>query len=338
MATNYQLPRKPRAGDPMRVGWADSVVRSMGALRPVQVPGMLISRGTYGTRYTPIVSSGVHPMQTGALLPFFLRYHEAVPKEGQEGGNRHRQVEVYLPRGSMTTIGDCVPLNPPACLVEGHGEDSPSWRVVSPRSGNWSNGTWRIEAFVMPGKHMIVRGTKERDESGAAVSNPTPDAYDEGAIAIYFLATMTVADEEQEGGGTEKVVTFGEQANTGAKSLANNALYELSCCSLEYEIVETYDSEKKCYSYSLGAVTMTNVMFDAGGSVLVADDEEVPDDAEEAWLKVKHASDEYSVEVAFDPDDTTNTDDVTWRKLYDLAKRYPTADVRFVNNTLLYLR
>ena len=335
MAINYQLPRKPMAGDPMRVNWPDSVVRSMSELRPVQVPGMLISRGTYGTKYTPIEQSVMRSIPTlAATAPFFLRYHEA-EEDGQEEGIRHRQVEAYLPRGSMTTRKDCVPLNPPACLVEGHGEDDPAWRVVTPRSGNWTDGEWRIQAFVMPGDHMILRGTKAREADGSASAAPAQDAYDKGAVAVYFLAEMTVGTDKETG---EKIVTFGVQANTGAKSLTNNALYELSCCSLDYTITETYDSAKKCFSYALGAVTMKNVLFDAGGDVLAGADAVVPSDAESAWLKVNHTDEDYSVEAVFDPDDTTNTDDATWRKMYDLDSRYPTADVRFVNNTLLYLR
>jgi hypothetical protein len=235
----------------------------------------------------------------------------------------------------MTTRGDCVPLNPPACLVDGHGNDGPDWRVVAPRSGNWTDGVWRIDAFVMPGEHMIVRGTKEREANGAASSAPTPDKYDKGAVAVYFLANMTVGTDEETG---EKTVSFAEQANTGSKSLTNNALYQLSCCSLDYAVSSTYDSEKKCYTYALTGATMRNVVFDAGGSILTGDDATVPADAESAWLKVNHSDDDYSVEAAFDPNDTTNTDDVTWRKMYDLDSRYPTADLRFVNNTLLYLR
>lgn len=335
MATDYSVPRSPKAGERLTARWGMALNRAISDLRPVQVPGMLISRGTYGTKYTPLEQSVMRSIPTrAATAPFFLRYHEAA-EDGQEGDNRHRQVEAYLPRGSMTTRKDCVPLNPPACLVEGHGEDDPAWRVVTPRSGNWTDGVWRIQAFVMPGDHMILRGTKAREADGSASAAPAQDAYDKGAVAVYFLSEMTVGTDEETG---EKIVTFGEQANTGAKSLTNNALYELSCCSLDYAITETYDSAKKCYSYALGAVTMKNVLFDAGGDVLVGADAAVPSDAESAWLKVNHTDEDYSVEAVFDPDDTTNTDDATWRKMYDLDSRYPTADVRFVNNTLLYLR
>ena len=141
MATQYQLPRKPRAGDPMRAGWADSVVRSMGALRPVQVPGMLISRGTYGTRYTPLGSSAVRQFSLSELLPFTVRWYDYGNDDG--GNPRGGEWQIYLPLGCLTVAQDgetyfYIPTNDRAKDAEGH-NISDWYKIPDPEDTAYAN-------------------------------------------------------------------------------------------------------------------------------------------------------------------------------------------------------
>lgn len=175
---SYPMPRTPRVGNRMTADWGGSLMRSMGSMRPVGVPGMMISRGYYGTRFTPISGGGTAVRAAAALLPWTVARFEATTIPGNGENAPPVQVAegwcIYLPEGSATLYGAAVHL--------------PAYEAAE--------GWYRIagaESFGQGDDFQVVGHVKRRVVAGAA----TPSG-DDAAPVLYASAhpwpTATAAD------------------------------------------------------------------------------------------------------------------------------------------------
>lgn len=316
------LPKEPVRGQYLSLQWGRELVRWLRQNRLIAGKNMSISRTVEGVRLDASGGGGRASVAEEAeeLKPFSLRFHS--DKNGQ-----NTRLEVYLPAGSMTTEGDCVPLNAPAKTVAGHDKDDADWYVVEKKGGGeqYTAGNYRIVAHVMPGEHMLVRGE--------ATTSSTADEYDKGHITAYTIASLTVASKTVDG-KTVVTRTFTSQL-TGARSMTNNAVKLLSANKLKYTLTKSGDA------WAVTLLELVDVTFDAGGTPLRGTNVTIPAGTTSIWLCVTHSGGTYSVAGITETDAYVthyNSDDETWQKIYEMEGRYATSDLRLVSNTMLFLR
>ena len=318
MATNYQLPRKPRAGDPLRVGWADSVVRSMGALRPVQVPGMLISRGTYGTRYTPISSSSTaRQVSLSELLPFTVRWYDYGNDDG--GNPRGGEWQIYIPLGCLTVAqaGETyfyIPTNDRAKDKEGH-NISDWYKIPDPEDTAYANvvqeedrvaTSWTVYLNMKPWPRVHVS------------TDPTDFNPVQWRVAVAEMRIVQYNDPDRKDDKyAERLVSERQIAEAWDAS---------SPFAIRYDISEG-DFKNKNAKPKAMLVSQTRFIGRLQETVYPETD---ISSWKNVWVRILHDGEtfEMSVEHDLEGDEARSDDDKTVYRIYDLDEMVVTNDLR----------
>lgn len=189
---SYPMPRTPRVGNRMTADWGGSLMRSVGSLRPVGVPGMMISRGYYGTRLTPVGGSSVRQTAVAVVEPWTVKWFEETDIPGSEGQKAAAGWCVYLPADSVSLV------------FEVH-------LVAHETAGGW----WRIAGAESFGKNDAFRvwgHVKRRVLVGSAPSGVRP--IDAAKCVLYADAATGGGDNAGDSWSTEVAWTASQQSGS----------------------------------------------------------------------------------------------------------------------------
>lgn len=320
------LPRDPVSGQGLSVSWGRELVRYLREQRIIQGSNVSVSRTPAGTVVSAAPTEKTVPsFNADETLPFQLRVHN-----GTDAAAEWR-LEVWLPPGCLTTTGACVPLKmKPAGLAQGHGDDDAGWYLVPPMSGDYGPGSYTVFLYVMPGCHFLVRAEK-RDDRGHLSDDD--DVYRKCKLVVFRLADMTVRSI-----GGRLSPELGVQSNRGSKVVvtATDAVRQRQTNIIRYDLEQDADGV-----WDIKQIYIDNVAFFAGGLDVGGVPVEIRPSHKAAWLKLNHASSDYTAEIVLDTDRSErhpDTDDATYSRLYDLESGYAAADYRYAANTYLFLR
>lgn len=314
MATRgYDVPRMPRAGERLKAGWGDSLVRAITQLRPVQVPDMLISRGMYGTRYAPLaLPTRAYPTNFGSLLPFTVRW--LVHDRDEDTG----EWQIYIPLGCLTlTQGEMtyfyLPTNDAAKDAEGN--DIADWyKIPAPQDTAYANvvstddrvvTTWGVSLALKPWPRVHV--------------STDPTDFDPVAWRIP-VAEMRVTEYADDTPPQRSGVRLADETQI-------DKVWDISKpFSIRYDIAAA-DIRRKNATPTAKLTNQTR--FVGRLQTTLVDDTDVtgwPD----VWVKIVHDGEtfEMSVEHAMSGADAQSDDDQTVYRIYALDDDVVELDLR----------
>ena len=312
MATDYSVPRTPKAGERLTARWGMALNRAISDLRPVQVPGMLISRGTYGTKYTPLGSSTAYNFPKSSLLPFDVRWM-TWDSESDTG-----EWQIYLPLGCLTvTQGGMtyfyIPLNDRAKDAEG--KPVPDWyKIPDPTDTAYANvitegsrvtTSWTVYLDMKPWPRLRV--------------STDPTAFD----PVYWreaVAEMRVTEYGDDTPTQRAAVRL-----TNERQMAKT--WDISApFSVRYDIA-TSDIKNKNAVPTVKLVNQTR--FIGRLQVTLTEDTDITN-WNDVWIKVLHDGETFETSVEHDLSGAAaaSDDDKTVYRIYSLDERVVTQDLR----------
>jgi hypothetical protein len=319
MALNYILPRKPRAGDPIRAGWADSVVKAASELRPIQVPGMLISRGTYGTAYTPEAEwrqTAAEEQTIPELRPFDCRWMSFDTDDGEKTNNGEWQI--YLPAGCVTVqqgtlIEPYIPTNEKARDADGN--TLAGWyKIDDPDDTALANITDANDYYAET--YSVYIEMKPWPRMKASVDpkafNPTQWSH-----AVATISKIKYSDEEVEDHATGRLADF----DSIAESWPIDGPFAVKY-TMPQEGGRNPDAEPE--------VSLINQERFAGRMQVSVEKDTDVKEWKSVWIKIAHDSEKFSMSVEKDlgGDEAKTDDDQTVYKIYTLDQNVVTSDLR----------
>ena len=315
MATGYAFPRKPTPGGPLRTKWGDSVSRSVRQSAPIQVPGMLISRGVYGTRYMPETTFyRATTVTSGTLRPFDMRWYSYDGDNDPDKG----EWQIYIPLGCLTlTQGYVTSLYElkNKMAKDADGNEIPAWyHIDEPKNS----------------KSATVVETEDRTATSIPVFlnlKPWPyalvsgddDAIDEfkecmKKVAVGSMNTIRYKGEEKD----LPPVRYAARTITGENIAETRDIS--SIFSIRYELDKDPNSPK------LWLVNQDLALGRLQKHLEDTDVTEWPD----VWIKIIHDSENFSVEVdrELEGNDAVSDDNQTVFRIYTLKNNVIVADER----------
>lgn len=320
MGTRYTVPRKPRAGDTMRAGWADSMVKSVRSLVPLQVPGMLISRTTYGTRYTPMASEATAAMPSYSILPFDIRWYDYGADD--EGKSKGGEWQIYLPLGCATLTQDGV-----------------TWRY---RTGSQNRSAKDADGNIIPAwyhvdvpqssKNATVQELNDRVEKSYPIflnMKPWPHMLisgDDSAIEEYGRVEWTVAV------GNINIVEYSD-GETPTTRYSTRTITQTNIAN-EWDVSKPFSVKYEVtpqgeHSFSLKAWLVNQSVFLGRLEKIDAEDIDITG-RDNVWVKITHDTDEFEMSVEFDLEGSAarSDDDKTVYRIYTLEDNVVVTDDR----------
>lgn len=310
----------------MRAGWADSVSRAIESIKPVQVPGMLVSRGFHGTKYTPMAAAEDIPdVPTAATVqPFDVRWYRYESDDDDNGGggsNDKGQWQIYLPLGCLTVKqGNVtyfyVPTNNRA-KDEDNKEIAEWYEIPEPENTAYAN----------------VVTTKDRVVTTYAVylnMKPWP------RVKISTDPTDGEPVQWQEAVATIKIVQYTDESDTPPERSATRLADETSIAkewdisgefAIKYEIANRSLQDKNAKP----TVKLINQSRFIGRlEKTITQDTTIQDEWESVWIKIKHDSEEFEMTIEHDlsGSETVSDDDKTVYKIYDIEEKIVKVDYR----------
>ena len=317
MGTRYTVPRKPRAGDTMRVGWADSMVQSVRSLVPLQVPGMLISRTTYGTRYTPMASEATAAMPSYSLLPFDVRWLDY--GEDDSGNPKGGEWQIYIPLGCLTVsqAGQTyfyIPTNDRAKDADGH-NISDWYKIPEPEDTAYANVVQEDDRVAT--SYTVYLNMKPWPRVKVS-TNPTDfkPVYWQVAVAEIRVVKYNKSDRKDE----KYAVRLISETQVAKEWDASSPF------AIRYDIAED-DFKKK--NATPKAMLVNQTRFIGRLQETVAPETDVSS-WDNVWVRILHDGEtfEMSVEHDLEGDEARSDDDKTVYRIYNLDEMVVTEDLR----------
>lgn len=291
-----------RAGSQITAKLLDNLIAEIKANRIIASSTVAVSRGVNGTTLNVLTSGRGGRAGDDVTQPWDLAVHSL--SDSDPG-----QVEVYLPVGTMTTDADCEPLNVRCRDVNGHEDDEVNWFFVRGLPSVSQPVTKRVEACVMPGRHMVVRVKPDEE-----------DGFSEGCLVRYEIGEVSYVVPNEGEGSPHWIVS--DQFMRGAKTFQVQVNWQNW---LDYTLEAENDGGKK-----VSAIKVRDVFFTAGGIELRGDDKEVSAEDTSLWIRIRHDSADYTVSIGKNLDEAVakSNDDWTYIRIYEMKDGYPTRDYR----------
>ena len=328
MAMHYAMPRMPRAGVGIKADWGDALVRALGAQRPVQVPGMLISKGTYGTAYTPIVQDATAAAGTGTLVPFAVRWYAPDLDDPDKG-----EWQIYLPGGCATVeqggvVYPYVPVNQKAEPAKSNDPASAAavfrwYKIETPKDedaeistqGGFVAKSWTVYVHFKPWPRMKA-SVKAQDKDFKT---------DKWTLAVADMREMARSGKD------------GEIKRRYAVQMHGTSVAYKWDVSAPWSVRYEMESDEPDANVKVSLVNQSKVL-----GRLFAQKAKPTDikDWSSAWVVVKHGSTEFEVDVKDysdgdeadggkdGGDNTKSNDDRTVFQIYEIKDDVPVADYR----------
>lgn len=317
----YSTPRLPNAGGRITAEFGRNLIRSVRSAMPVASPGMLISRGTYGTSMIPIAEAKAR-QTVGAvrpLTPFAVRWFPKSSDDPKLG-----EWQIYLPFGSMfVEYGNTrryagLPTNEKAT----NEDNTPifQWYKVAANTdlkdkdalietiNGRINKSWKVIVLTKPWARFLV--------------STDPTANDPVAWADV-VATIGVAEWEEEGEDGEVATVVEHNVTSIVSEPLTKAWDNRSAFAVDYQLADETETGS---NYTASVVHQIKML----GRLQVSNLQPVNvKTATEVWIKINHAGENFTLQVLAEaPQDTKSNDDQTVYKIYDMQNGVVTADYR----------
>ena len=317
---NYSTPRMPRAGERVRSSWGDSVSRAVREVTPVQVPGMLLSRGVYGTKYTLMnePQSYEESYPTTTLLPFDVRWYSYADENDPDKG----EWQIYLPLGCATLTQDGV-----------------TWRY---RTGSSNKSARDKDGNVIPAwyhidvpessKNAVVQELNDRVAKSYPIflnMKPWPHMLvsgDDNAIEEYGRVEWQVAV------GSINIVEYSD-GETPTERYATRTITETNIAN-EWDVSKPFSVKYEVtpqgkHSFDVKAWLVNQSVFLGRLEKIDAEDIDITG-RDNVWVKITHDTDEFEMSVEFDLEGSAarSDDDKTVYRIYTLEDDVVVTDDR----------
>lgn len=301
----------------MRVGWGDSMVKSVRSLTPLQVPGMLISRTTYGTRYTPLASESMADMPSYTLLPFDVRWLDY--GEDDSGNPKGGEWQIYIPLGCLTVSqsGETyfyIPTNNRAKDADGH-NISDWYKIPEPEDTTYANVVQENDRVAT--SYTVYLNMKPWPRVHVS-TNPTDFNPVQWRVAVAEMRVVQYNGEDRKDEKSAmRLISETQIAKTWDAS---------SPFAIRYDIAEG-DFKNKNATPKAMLVNQTRFMGRLQDTVANETDVSSWDNV---WVKILHDGEtfEMSIEHDLEGDAARSDDDKTVYRIYDLDEKVVTEDLR----------
>lgn len=336
MAVRYPIPIEPKAGSGLKANWGDQLIRSIGALRPVQAPGVFITKSTYGTSMRFTNAAKTYPVRTSVLKPFTVRWY------GEETGG---QWQIYMPLGSATitqhTLDGAqssvyIPKNDRA--EDKDGNEIPGWyKIDDPEDGvedveyedeDYEYRYWTVWALMKPWARLVFTAMPEKYKE----DNKEAFLWEE-PVGTITIRTPKEKKGEEGDGKPQKIGSDG----------TDEKIRKSWDASVAFSVQYTFDPEDAVKSDAIPSAEVVNNTVGVGRAQLFAEDFELPQgwgtdgERHDVWMRINHSSTSFSLELDKDldtgsgdsgEDETRSDDNKTMRRILVLENLVVTTDDR----------
>lgn len=311
MSTYFENPKVPMAGTRISADWGKTLLRGVQQSTLVQVPGLLMSKGRYGTAIRMEATNAV-ATEEKEIQAFQVRWRPY--GDGRDPANGEWQI--YLPLGFAILTQSGVLRNYTAKNddgTDGNGNLDYGWMkidtndddaVVTPLVDRVAKA-WTVRAMFNPWPTMKAVTTAEAE----GVEHP-----------FATISVATICDiKYAKGTMTQHAVT---QNHLGSVAYAWDTS---GAFSIEYTL-DDYSSKNP----TITAKVINQRMMLGRLDRINADGTTVEKSWKTAWMKVDHSGEKFEISVEHDltGTDAESDDDKTVVKIYDLDEGRVTADCR----------
>lgn len=352
-----ELPPILQPGEKVTNTWIGQLLRAIRRQTPIAGPGLKAKVTPAGTVLSA-EAPHAHAAGGGGPAPFALRYYKLRPSiTGTTRGTR--RWSVYLPPGSLSVGGNCVPLNRKMADIEGHEDDGADWydlpgvetgapivsyteeREVDDGNGGTLTETvnhmlldvvahgktsakvYGVDALGAPARRMMyvgVRPVRPADAQPLTAQQEAQDCW--GDEFEQIVGRIDIAVTVRSGSIVSTSRSFARRV-AGAVSVAGSARTNFD---LEWYFTTDADTGAlNCEKVYCVRVSQSTAGMDLTGPGYV----DVTDAAGTIYARIDvNGAAENVLDVVLDPDSTGGGDLVTWLKLYDMSFNTVKADYR----------